>query len=128
MDIINWVERVQLAKTDENVGIRIAPLVESEGRGTYVTILPPGAAVTPHYHAEGSEEYHIISGRGQIKLKSAKNINGMVTVKDVAASSSFVIPSMTIHQLVNTGPDELTLIFSCPLSHLKDDRVVVEAD
>lgn len=126
MEIINWIDRVQAVKKDEKVGIRIATLFESDGRGTFVTILPPGAAVSPHYHEDGCEEYHIISGSGQINLKEAGNPEAVVINKQVDAGNSFVIPPMVIHQLVNIGTDDLTLIFSCPLTHLKNDRFVVE--
>jgi hypothetical protein len=55
-----------------------------------------------------------------------QNRNFKLVCKKVKANTSFVIPSKVIHQLKNTGDSPLILIFNCPLSHLKNDRFVME--
>lgn len=125
--IVNWDHEIFHAKKDEKVGIKIATLLESNDRGTYITIVPPGSSITPHYHREGEEEYHIISGSGVIRLLPVHHINTefKLVCKHVIAKNSFVIPANVIHQLINNGAEELILIFSCPLSHLKEDRIII---
>lgn len=128
IDIIDWDHEMLYANTDKNVGIKIAILCEIDDRGTYLTILDPGVAITPHYHEEGSEEYHIINGAGVIRLLPADALNKDVklTCKHVQAKTSFVIPPRVIHQLINIGTEPLTLIFSCPRAHLQEDRIIID--
>lgn len=126
--IVDWNKALAGANIDQSVGIQIAALMESDGKGTYVTVLPPGASVNPHYHTHGDEEYHIISGKGVIRLLSvdAMRAGDEWHCQQVTARNSFTISANVIHQLVNDGDEPLTLIFTCPLSHLKDDRFVVD--
>lgn len=126
--IVNWANEISEAKLDQSVGIQIATLLETEQRGTYIAVIPAGEAIKPHYHQEGDEEYHIISGKGIIRLIPATTDDKdfKLACKHVTAQNSFIIPPNVIHQLVNTGDQPLTLIFSCPFSHLKEDRHVVE--
>ena len=126
--IVDWKQELSCAHTDKAVGIQIATLLGSEGKGTYITVIPPGSSVTPHYHTKGDEEYHIIQGRGVIRLLPVepKNKDFQLICKQVQAQNSFIIPPGVIHQLINNGDEPLTLIFSCPLAHLMDDRVVVD--
>lgn len=128
INIVNWSDELSCAHTDEKVGIRIATLLESNGRGTYLTILQPGSSVKPHYHRDGDEEYHIISGNGVIRLApvGSSNKDFKLVCKQVQAQNSFIIPSNIIHQLINNGTKELALIFSCPISHLNEDRTVID--
>lgn len=128
ISIVDWSQELSCANFDKKVGIQIATLLESNGKGTYITVIPPGSSVTPHYHTNGDEEYHIISGCGVIRLLpvEAKNKDFQLVCKQVKAQNSFIIPANLIHQLINNGDVPLTLIFSCPLAHLKEDRFVVE--
>jgi oxalate decarboxylase/phosphoglucose isomerase-like protein (cupin superfamily) len=128
ISIVDWAEELSCASFDKKVGIQIATLLESKGKGTYITVIPPGSSVNPHYHTNGDEEYHIISGNGVVRLLpvEAKNKDFQLICKQVKSQNSFIIPPNVIHQLINNGDGPLTLIFSCPLSHLKEDRFVVE--
>lgn len=128
ISIIDWNNKLHHAVSDDKVGIRIATLLESQDRGTYITVIPPGAFVKPHYHSKGDEEYHIISGVGIIKLLPVNSLHkdSQTICKHVKAQNSFLIPSNVIHQLINNGSEPLVLIFSCPISHLKEDRFIVE--
>ncbi len=129
ISIVDWENELSFAKKDEKVGIKIATLSESQDKGTYITSLPPGSSVTPHYHEEGDEEYHIISGSGVIRLLPVNHMHTefKMVCKYVTAKNSFVIPANVIHQLINnSATEELILIFSCPLSHLKEDRIIIE--
>jgi len=125
--IIDWSEELSHVSKDSFVGIKIATLIESEGKGTFVTIIPPGNSIVPHYHKNGNEEYHIISGEGVIRLLPVdmNNKNFKLVCKQVKENNSFLIPPNVIHQLINNGKKPLTLIFSCPVSHLQDDRYII---
>jgi len=121
--IVDWNQEISGAKTDPAVGIQIATLLKSDKEGTYITVIPPGASVKPHYHQHGDEHYHIISGEGEMHLQSVLSKESII--KKVKAKNSFTIPENVIHQLINTGDQPLTLIFTCPLSHLSEDRFVI---
>lgn len=127
ISIVDWQTELSCANTDEHVGIRIATLLEVNGKGTYITVIPPGSSVNPHYHQKGTEEYHIISGSGVIRLLPVDTTKKdfQLVCKQVKAQNSFIIPPNVIHQLINNGKEQLVLIFSCPFSHLKDDRFIV---
>lgn len=121
--IIDWGKALHHANNDLSVGIQIATLTESEGKGTFITVIPPGSSVNAHYHTVGDEEYHIISGKGVIRLRPVDSTDEWIC-KNVVAQNSFTIPANVIHQLVNNGEEPLTLLFSCPFSHLNDDRFI----
>ena len=127
INIIDWENELSCADTDEHVGIRIATLLEINGNGTYITSIPPGLSITPHYHQKGAEEYHIVSGNGVIRLLPVEKTKASQLIsKQVKAKNSFVIHPNIIHQLINNGTEPLVLIFSCPFSHLKNDRFIVQ--
>lgn len=128
ISIVDWHQELSSATFDKAAGIQIATLLESEDKGTYITIIQPGASVNPHYHKEGDEEYHIISGNGVIRLLPVDNENKdfQMVCKQVNPQNSFVIPPNVIHQLSNNGEQPLILLFSCPLPHLKEDRFMVK--
>src|SRR3990167_7977957 len=128
INIIKLDQEISCASRDTSVGIKIATLLEINNRGTYLTIIPAGESVNPHYHQFGEEEYHIISGRGIIRFLPIQNLKKDLqpSCRQIEGKTSFVIPPNVIHQLINNGTEPLTLLFSCPLSHLKEDRIIVE--
>jgi mannose-6-phosphate isomerase-like protein (cupin superfamily) len=128
MHIVDWENEIIHAKKDEKVGIKIATLLETDHRGTYLTSIPPGSSITPHYHKEGEEEYHIISGSGVMRILPVYHKDTPIKLfcKYVVAKNSFMVQPNMIHQLINNGTEDLILLFSCPLSHLEEDRVVIE--
>jgi len=68
-----------------------------------LTIVPPGAEVGRHTHAEDNEEiYVIISGRGELELDGERFLVGS---GDVLVNR----PGGT-HGLVNPGPEELRMV------------------
>lgn len=128
ISIIDWHIELSQAKPDKKVGIKISTLLEGDGKGTYITSIPPGSSVTPHYHQHGNEEYHIVSGSGVIRLLpvDTKHKDFQLVCKHVKANNSFMIPPNVIHQLINNGTETLILIFSCPTNHLQNDRIIIE--
>lgn len=118
--ITKWKEIINNCKYDESVGIKIAKIAGNENFSTFITEIDPNKSVNPHYHKNGDEHYHIISGRGEIYLKN------MLTKEEhsyiVSACESFVVPENVLHKLTNSGNEPLILMFSCPTSHLESDR------
>ncbi len=128
ISVVDWNKELESATFDSKVGLKITTLTEDDERGTYLTSLMPGKSVTAHYHAQGCEDYHILSGTGTIRLlpiNSSQHTFELVC-KHLNPRNSFKIPANVIHQLVNTGNEPLTFIFNCPLAHLREDRFIIE--
>lgn len=120
MKIESWEALIDSCNFDEKVGIKIAKLNGDDQFSTFISVIEPKKAVSPHYHKYGDEYYHIISGSGEIKLKDmSTNEEKSYEVKQY---ESFTVKENTMHQLINTGSEPLILMFSCPKSHLNDDR------
>lgn len=68
-------------------------------------ILPPGASVGPHPHADDEEYYYILSGTGDMLLDGQSH---PVSAGDLAA----VFPGGS-HALSNTGPGPLRFLVVC---------------
>jgi mannose-6-phosphate isomerase-like protein (cupin superfamily) len=123
MDIVNWFSKLECGAYDEIVGIRITKLTGNTEFSTYLTVIDSGKAVSPHYHKNGDEHYHIIRGRGEIVLTDLVSMKK--TIIPVDEKISFTVPENTLHQLKNTGEEPLMLMFSCPQSHLNEDRFLL---
>ncbi|PTU69904.1 cupin domain-containing protein [Chromobacterium haemolyticum] len=120
MKVIDWKLELENGVYDKSVGIKILKLAGDAGFSTYLTEIAPGVAINGDYHRHGDEHYHIVSGRGEMRLVDVAT--GAARTQAVAEQSSFVVPANTQHQLSNTGVAPLVLMFSCPASHLADDR------
>jgi mannose-6-phosphate isomerase-like protein (cupin superfamily) len=120
MDVIDWTAELDKGVYDSSVGIKILKLAGDAGFSTYLTEIAPGVAINAHYHRHGDEHYHIVSGRGEMRLVDVAT--GAARSHVVAERCSFVVPANTQHQLSNTGAVPLVLMFSCPASHLGEDR------
>ena len=123
MNLIDWQVEFGRCAYDSTVGIKIAKLAGDSQFATFLTAIDPGKSVNPHYHKNGDEHYHIISGHGEMTLIDVASKKETVT--SVNEGQSFVVPANTLHQLKNTGQQALTLMFSCPESHLKEDRFIL---
>ncbi|MCD6027139.1 MAG: cupin protein [Solimicrobium sp.] len=124
MTLIDWKSALEICVYDETVGIKIAKLNGNTQFGTYLTSIDPGKSVNPHYHKKGEEHYHIIEGSGEIELINVKT--RIRTTTKVNKYSSFTVNPNTSHQLKNTGSEPLILMFSCPESHLNEDRFLMD--
>ena len=120
MKIHSWESMLNKANHDSKVGIKIAKLNEYNGISTFLTTLDVGKSVTPHFHKEGVEHYHIIQGHGTLHLKNM--LDGTTYSLSIKAHQSFTIEENILHQLTNNGQSQLVLMFSCPETHLDIDR------
>jgi mannose-6-phosphate isomerase-like protein (cupin superfamily) len=64
-------------------------------------IMAPGAETPVHRHA-CEEVILILSGSGQLTLEGE--------VSDFQANSTLIVPPDAVHQLINTGPEEIVLV------------------
>lgn len=128
LKIDNWKEVLEVAKLDEDVGIRIAQLSQNEQFPLYVAEVRPQEKINPHYHQEGSEVYVILEGAGILHIAKATNNDTLFEKqsKRVMAGDFFTIQPGFAHQLENTGEISLIFIFGCSPYHLSDDRFFVE--
>ena len=62
--------------------------------------LAPGAATPPHFH-ECEEVIYILQGMGEIAIEGE-------TVP-FAADCTLILPPLQVHQITNTGPEEMRL-------------------
>ena len=120
IEIKRWNNQLDNCEYDDRVGIRIAKLLSSNDFSTFITVIEPQRCVTPHYHKYGDEHYHIISGSGTLKVKNMLNLTEETFLLN--EGESFSIAENIMHQLINTSTKPLTLMFSCPDSHLENDR------
>lgn len=126
--VVNWRDALKGAVLDPAVNIKIASLAGDSSMMMGATELQPGAKITAHVHAQNVEIYHILGGEGEIYIgtKEGETVrwNNPVKVKD---GDVFAIDPGMVHQLKNTSDHQnLVLIFSTPLSHIKGDRVLTE--
>jgi mannose-6-phosphate isomerase-like protein (cupin superfamily) len=82
--------------------------------------------LNPHYHKQGIEIYQILEGEGIMQVGDIQNNkinwNGRLNVKQ---GDFFSIEESKIHQLSNGSEKSLIAVFTCPESHLGDDRFFV---
>lgn len=120
INIIEWSNILKNCDYDKKVGIKIAKIAGNNLFSTFITEIDQNKFVNPHYHNNGEEHYHIISGEGEMIFKNILTNKKQSLI--IKAQESFVVPDKTLHQLINIGNSPLILMFSCPLSHLTDDR------
>ncbi|MBS98329.1 MAG: hypothetical protein CMI01_06595 [Oceanospirillaceae bacterium] len=116
------------AVPDQAVGISLAHLSGDDAFSLYATEIPPGKRLTAHFHQQGDELYQVIKGKGLLwtvdaKASPAPEQQGPATVVE---GDTFIIPPLTVHQLMNPGPEPLVMVFGCPTSHVTTDRQLVE--
>lgn len=120
MKLVDWATELARSRYDAAAGIKIAKLVGDSKFSTYLAAIDPGMSVNAHYHREGEEHYHILNGHGEITLTDVSNSE--TERVSVTKNCSFTVPPNQVHRLKNTGDEPLVLMFSCPESHLAEDR------
>lgn len=82
-------------------------------------VLPPGCAVTPHYHKQVEEIYYILSGKGVMTVGDERH--------EVSAGDAVYIPRGHRHTLENTGAEHIRLLLVCGPAYSCEDEVASEA-
>lgn len=130
MIIKNLADEIAKSVFDPKVNIKITALAGDETMTLYATTLGPKSAVTAHAHQVGIELYYILQGDGEIysgELSSDDEVKWNEP-KKVKSGDSFAVNPGVVHQLKNISDSaELTLIFACPHTHLKQDRIITKS-
>ena len=115
------------ALPDPAVGISLAHLAGDKLFSVYGTEISPRSRLTAHFHRQGEEFYQVIEGKGVMLLGDAEPNDSYSkgTTAEISKGDIFIIPALTVHQLINPGPDPLIMLFSCPQSHISTDRYLV---
>lgn len=66
------------------------------------SIIEQGSSSNPHLHDDAEEVFYVISGTGRVKVGEEE--------EDIAPGSCIFIPPKTLHQLLNTGHEELKVL------------------
>lgn len=77
--------------------------------------LSPGEKLVRHRHLQ-VETYYILEGSGQVEIEGA--------VYPLEAGAAVFIPGNAWHQLSNTGPDFLRLIYTFPVDKFSEVEYV----
>ena len=80
--------------------------------------LPPGAATTPHHHVKTEEIYYILVGHGWMQVGD----DG----RKVGPGDAIAIPPGALHQITNTGSEELKFLCCCAPGYEHEDTVLAE--
>lgn len=128
MEILNYNTELKKYSPDPDAGINHAPLAGNADYRLHITVLKPGNCILMHVHRLGSEHYIVMEGEGTIYIGSEIPHTNLAKVEHsyaVRKGDTFEIQPGQAHQLVNSGSNDLLLIFGCPDSHLSNaaDRV-----
>lgn len=116
-----WKKALQSTKKDTAVGIAHAEVC---GNSEYrIHIAAISKKVACHFHQVGNEDYRIVSGTGVLHWGRVNHAEvSWEEAISVRQKDSFTIPEQCAHQLENTGPEDLIILFGCPDTHLTSDR------
>jgi mannose-6-phosphate isomerase-like protein (cupin superfamily) len=104
------INRQRAAVINTPHGSEIRPLIDRttssiERCSLAEEVLPVGAKVGRHYHAETEEIYYILQGTGRMTVGDE--------VRTVEAGDAVFIPRHHAHTLENTGQEPMTILLVC---------------
>ena len=76
--------------------------------------LPPGRAVTPHFHRETEEIYYVLEGRGEMTVGDETS--------PVGPGDAVYIPRGARHTLMNTGEVPMRIVLVCGPAFSRGDE------
>ncbi|MFH1448565.1 MAG: hypothetical protein ABIG39_06915 [Candidatus Micrarchaeota archaeon] len=135
-------DKLKVAERDESAGISHALVKRDEQSeiGLHVAAVEEG--VNAHVHMVGNEDYIFLEGNGVMKLGKVKVdgdkpvlVDGKAVVEEweeheVRPGMVLTVPGGYAHRLVNNNESDnpVKIAFTCPDSHLDDnrDRRIVE--
>lgn len=80
--------------------------------------LKPGQSTVAHRHLKTEEIYFILQGTGLMQVDEE--------LRSVRAGDAIAIPPGSLHQITNTGPEELRFLCCCSPPYEHDDTVLEE--
>lgn len=123
MEIFNISQLFTHLKQDEQSDIKTLKLLDGT-MSFLIAELQAGKKLSAHYHNEGSEIYHILSGKGSMEIgELSDNTVIWSNCFKVKSGDVFEVKPRIVHRLSNDSSEALRIIFFAPPSHLDDDRV-----
>ncbi len=80
--------------------------------------LAVGQTTAAHFHRQTEEIYYILAGEGQMWLGNE--------MRTVGPGDAIAIPPGLVHQIANTGSEELRFLCCCAPPYEDEDTVMVE--
>jgi mannose-6-phosphate isomerase-like protein (cupin superfamily) len=77
----------------------------------------PGSSTEAHYHWRSEELYLVTAGQGRLQIGDEE--------LNVVTGDCAVIPPGAVHQLHNTGEEDLVVLCACSPAYLHEDTVLV---
>lgn len=81
-------------------------------------VLPPGHAVTVHFHCATEEIYYVLEGSGVMTIGDES--------EPVALGDAIFIPTGSVHSLRNTGSSDMRIILVCGPAFSRSDENFLE--
>ena len=122
LDIKAMIKSLSNKKIDD--GIFIQQLSNDADFAGFLTFVKPGVSSKPHYHKEGIEIYHVLSGEGLLQTWQKDNAK-VVDQQKIAKGHFYNIAPNVVHQIKNKGSEDLKMMFFCDPKHISIDRVEV---
>jgi mannose-6-phosphate isomerase-like protein (cupin superfamily) len=133
IDPVKWRNYLAYAPHDSTAGIAHACFSGSHLPGYRLHVARIDDRVNNHFHRVGSEHYAVVEGSGIIFFGKVVESPGKTPTVEkpysmyVEQGDTFTIPEGYAHQLCALGSKPITLIFSCPDSHLSEqDRIMLK--
>ena len=76
--------------------------------------LPPGHAVTPHFHRDTEEIYYVLEGAGTMTVGDE--------TEAVGPGDAILIPRGSVHSLANTGAAPMRIVLVCGPAFSREDE------
>ncbi len=112
---------------DKKSDIQLRELIKGD-TSLLIAELETGKTLSAHYHNEGSEIYHILSGKGKMEIgRLSGDEIAWNKCLDITPGDIFEIKPKIVHKLSNNGEENLKIIFIAPPSHLSDDRIFIQS-
>ncbi len=125
MEKLNIKNLFDQLRKDEKSDIQTLELIKGS-RSFLIAELKAGKTLSAHYHNEGSEIYHILSGRGKMEIGTLSGTKVIWKEHfDVTPNDLFEVKDRVVHRLSNDGDENLKIVFVTPPSHLGEDRIFI---
>lgn len=123
MEVKNLQNELADVPVNAQSGIKLVKMTGDEHISVYAAEILPKTRLNPHYHLKGIETYQVLQGKGLMKI--GRLVNGSPIwdeTFEAVEGDFFSILENQVHQISNETEQILKMIFSCPESHVGDDR------
>ena len=113
----------RVAALESEHGEEVYELIGASAGGSHThslaqIVIPPGKASLKHYHPVAEESYYILSGTARMEM------DGEIAM--LGPGDSVIILPNQVHQIVNAGPGDVTLLAVCVPAWTPDNSVFLD--